>query len=92
MADGGKRDTVYLKQGLQSIFRRETVIALADNVFSSQRVWYESKSLVLATTLNVAVQSRGITYDLTHLQLAAFSPCLLTLWDTQTVLQISGKP
>lgn len=31
MADGGERDTAYLKQGLQSIFRWETIIA---------QVWY----------------------------------------------------
>ena len=37
MADGGEKDTVHLKQGLQSIFRRETVVGLADNVVSSQR-------------------------------------------------------
>lgn len=28
MADGGERDTAYLKRGLQSIFRQEIIIAL----------------------------------------------------------------
>lgn len=50
MADGGERDTAHLKQGLRSIFRRETIITVVGVV----------------RTMFSALSGFGITRDSSH--------------------------
>lgn len=91
MADGGERDTAYLKQGLQSIFRRETITALpsvARTVFSALSGLIQPESLATRCHFGTRPDPVSSPNSLTT-QLALVSS--LTRWDTQTALQTYGK-